>query len=240
MNIYLFHSILIHIAFVIILMQLTIKSKNSLNNKKYYIDFISSKTHIIENIITNNSISETEKKDISNIKKEEVKKIDKFETKEKVVKNQKQIDDPDYLYKNISKLKPSMAKETPTILNENLNIKDENNKHKTDMYITQDQGGGIKTDNDFPYPWYISKLRTKLWDNWQEQTIIAKEVSAIIKFKIHRNGEILDIEIDKSSGNKLFDYSALNSVIKIKNFDPLPIDFKDNYLTVYVEFKSTY
>jgi TonB family protein len=60
----------------------------------------------------------------------------------------------------------------------------------------------------------------------------------IIYFQINRDGTIdNDIKISKSSGNNGFDQNAINAVKSAAPFKPLPMDFKDNSLSVYFEFK---
>lgn len=234
MNIYLLHSILVHTVLIVIVLLIPLKTSKKSSPKRYYIDFISSK-HQIVNYETSQGISQitTQKNKEEFPTKQQKSKPTEPHPKTNSIKT-KQIDDPDYLYKNVSKIKPSMAEEESSFLGEITN-------QKYNLSSTQTlDSTPIKTDSDFPYPWYISKLRSTLWDSWQEEVITAKNLSVIVKFKIIKSGEIRGIEIEKTSGNKLFDFSALNSVMKIKKFQPLPPDFKDDYLTVYVEFKSTY
>lgn len=207
------------------------KSKTTAN-QKYYIDFLSSKPFIVTPQNTSNqSIKENPNKSLG---------LEKRNEKEKQQENLKQnrsqqIEDKDYLYKNAS-LKPSMIDEKSSIL-------DEKNKDISDLkgdLQTQKEtsGGGILTDEKFPYPWYITKLRSALWDSWQAKNVYSKNTSAVVKFLIYPNGEIKNVRIEKSSGNRLFDYSVLSAVTDIKKVDPLPADFFEDYLTVYVEFKS--
>lgn len=231
MNVYLFHSFLFHVIVIMIVLKFNFSTKTL--TKKYYIDFISSKPQVVTRGFDNNTQIDKQKSS-NNTKEVETQKqqIDKKETKT-TKQEYKQIEDPDYLYKNSEVIKPSMANEESSILNEI------NNKY-TNSNTTQELtgSGGIKTDTDFPYPWYITKLRAKLWDNWQTQNIISQNISAIVKFRIYPNGEIRDVNIEKKSGNRLFDHSVINTINSIKNVDPLPSDFSEDYLTVYVEFKA--
>ncbi|MCX7905577.1 MAG: TonB family protein [Elusimicrobiales bacterium] len=232
MSNHIIYSTIIHI--IIMMLVYTMEIKNETNNKKYYIDFLSSQTQIISPNFNNLENNEKEKK--INEKVLETKEIKKNQyNKNETLKaevNKKQIEDPDYLYKNIN-LTPSMAKEKSSIIEETVS--------KVNNSISENHSNSnqlIRTDTDFPYPWYITKLRGKLWDSWQSQNIISPSNIVVVKFKIYQNGEIKDIKIEKSSGNKLFDHSAISAVSSIKRVDPLPTDFEEDHLIVYVEFKS--
>lgn len=100
------------------------------------------------------------------------------------------------------------------------------------------QEGGVKAEfADFPYPWYITQVRASLWNEWSKRMPTSGEVACVAVFKITQNGKIKDLEIEKSSGNKLFDFAASASVQSAADFPPLPEDYKEDELTVHVEFK---
>ncbi len=225
MNVYIFPSILIHLFVFVLFFKTSVANKNT---KKYYIDFISSKPTVITEMNVNKNTSfpssdqiEKQQQNISEKRKEK-----KIKTPAKI-----QIEDPDYIYTNV---KPSMANEESAIINNN------SSKHTTPQQTNLiSTSSAIKTDKDFPYPWYITKLRTILFDSWQSKNISSKNISAVVKFRIYPNGEIRNITLEKSSLNNLFDYSVISAVSDIKKVDPLPADFFEDYLTVYVEFKSS-
>lgn len=227
MKIYILYSFLLHTFIFSLILFAGIKS-NNMQNRIYYIDFVG-KSEIItpqNNINIKNAIKQ---------KKEIKEKTEDFNTKKDNLKKQKeeikQIEDPDYLYTNI---KPSMIDEEPEILNEKSNSNTVNSENNS---TAVSHSGGITTDKEFPYPWYITKLREKLWDVWQKKPTGNTNLSAVVKFIITRNGTIKNIKIEKSSGNDSFDKMALSAVFEIEKFEPLPDDFFESYLTVYVEFK---
>jgi outer membrane biosynthesis protein TonB len=53
-----------------------------------------------------------------------------------------------------------------------------------------------------------------------------------------RDGSIRNVIIYNSTGNRIFDEMVISTIYGIKKFDPLPKDFSEDYLSVYVEFKS--
>lgn len=227
MNYSVFYSFSIHI----VLFGLIFISQKTFSNskpKQYYIDFIG-KTQVTtqgpESEIKTNQPKETEKADIE-------KKSEKIPIKPNI-KTPKQVEDPDYLYTNVKNIKPSMALEESEIM------KSESKNFNNSEPNTTQSSSGIRTDSDFPYPWYITKLRTKLYDSWQSRDITSKNLKAIVRFKIFSDGEISSIRIESSSGNRLFDQSVISTVAEIKRFDPLPSDFREDFLTIYVEFKTS-
>ncbi|MGC8867887.1 MAG: TonB family protein, partial [Elusimicrobiales bacterium] len=135
---------------------------------------------------------------------------------------------------NTRNIKPSMAYEKSTIIDEDKSAYNITTYNSTSSSASSE----IKTDKDFPYPYYITRLREVLFDSWKSKNVSATNISAIVKFRIYPNGEIRNISIEKSSSNNLFDYSVLSAVSEIKKVDPLPADFFEDYLTVYVEFKA--
>lgn len=102
-----------------------------------------------------------------------------------------------------------------------------------------DTGGSAITAEfpNFPYPWYITQVRAALWNEWSTRMPSAVAISTVVGFRIQRNGKIEGVKVDKSSGNKLFDFAALSSAEQAAPFPPLPSDYKDSVLDVHVEFK---
>ena len=88
------------------------------------------------------------------------------------------------------------------------------------------------------YSDYMSKLRTKIFDNWETPEYI-EEGHASVVFKISRNGEILSCEISESSGNEEFDNSALQALNKAEPFDSFPQETSRNSLTIQYNFDTS-
>ncbi|HBA62111.1 MAG TPA: hypothetical protein DCZ92_15115 [Elusimicrobia bacterium] len=100
-------------------------------------------------------------------------------------------------------------------------------------------GASLVTDSDnFPYPWYITQVREALWNAWTGKMPSGGELRCTVKFTIRRNGAIKGVSVEKSSGNRLFDYAAETSVESAAPFAGLPDDFFEDSLTVHVEFKA--
>lgn len=100
-------------------------------------------------------------------------------------------------------------------------------------------GASLVTDSDnFPYPWYITQVREALWNAWTGKMPSGGALRCTMKFTIKRDGSITSVSVEKSSGNRLFDYAAQTSAESAAPFAPLPDDFFEDSLTVHVEFKA--
>ena len=100
-------------------------------------------------------------------------------------------------------------------------------------------GSPVVTDfSNFPYPWYITRVREALWNSWTEKMPSSGLLKCTVRFDILRGGALKDISVERSSGNRLFDYAAESSVGNAGPFPPLPDDFYEDTLTVHVEFKT--
>ena len=92
--------------------------------------------------------------------------------------------------------------------------------------------------SNFPYPWYITRVREALWNSWMQKMPSSGELKCTVKFAINRGGSVSDISVEDSSGNRLFDNAAETSVENSGPFPHLPDDFYEDSLTVHVEFKT--
>lgn len=218
MSNYYIYSTLAHIVLISFLFLIGL-NRASNKQKQYYIDFIGeSKIETIQNPSSGQDkkeIIESEAKKKADINQKENKKEDYF--------------DKDDFFKDSSNLRPSMAKESSQIL---ANYSKDNNAGSSSS------NSSINADSNFPYPWYITQIRELLWDSWRKIMPANSSLKCIITFKILRGGEKKDIEIEHSSGNRMFDQSALSAVENSDKFPSLPDDFYEDYLTVHVEFKN--
>lgn len=77
------------------------------------------------------------------------------------------------------------------------------------------QGKGTGKDTDF----YYSIISRKIWQQWTYPNSRASELEVIISIKIDKKGEVISQKVEKSSGNLLFDRSAIKAISKAS---PLP------------------
>lgn len=101
------------------------------------------------------------------------------------------------------------------------------------------EGGNIQTDfATFPYPWYITQVRNQLWSQWEKRRPAGVTLGTLISFAIDRDGKIKNLKIEKSSGDESFDFAAKSAVVNAGPFQPLPMFYEKDELTVTVEFKQ--
>lgn len=105
----------------------------------------------------------------------------------------------------------------------------------------QFEGGNIQTDfANFPYPWYISQIRNAMWSEWEKRRPEGSKLGALVSFAIARDGKIKNLKVTRSSGDDTFDFAATSAVINAGPFQPLPMYYEKEELTVSVEFKQEY
>jgi TonB family protein len=96
--------------------------------------------------------------------------------------------------------------------------------------------GGVKLDADnFCCPEYILDMRERINKNWSQNQQIAGTV--IMKFTIQRNGQITDIQVERSSGNAVLDIAAQRSLINTRMLAPLPAGYSGQRLGVQLIFE---
>ncbi|MCU0290217.1 MAG: TonB C-terminal domain-containing protein [Acidobacteria bacterium] len=85
----------------------------------------------------------------------------------------------------------------------------------------------------FPYAYYIEKLKNNISSCWYSSLVspgLKGKFTAIVYFKILRNGQISELELEKESGNKSLDLSSKRAISEAAPFPPLPSDFPGQYL----------
>jgi protein TonB len=111
----------------------------------------------------------------------------------------------------------------------------------------EEKGGGeggngspvVADFSNFPYPWYITQVREALWNSWTQRMPSSGMLKCTVRFEIQRGGTVSAVAVERSSGNRLFDYAAETAVESSAPFPVLPDDFYEDALTVHVEFKTT-
>jgi colicin import membrane protein len=82
------------------------------------------------------------------------------------------------------------------------------------------KGGGSLMDD------YYSRITRDIWQNWVFPETGTKNLEAIISIKILRDGSLHVNRIEKSSGNSLFDRSALRAIAKASPVTPPPYEME--------------
>ncbi|MFH2011178.1 MAG: energy transducer TonB [Pseudomonadota bacterium] len=185
------------------------------------------------------------KKTIPKPTKKITKEVPVVSLNKKVIKNKdrelnKKIEDA------INRIK-SENKESDDKIEEAINrIKKESSEQGNSTaktYAPHGEGGVIVSGiADLRYKIYYTIIWGRIKEGWiLPESLIKnkKDLEAIVSFKILRNGEIMDISFEKSSGNSYFDKSALRAVEKANPLPSLPADHKEVYLEIGVRFHSS-
>lgn len=97
-------------------------------------------------------------------------------------------------------------------------------------------GGQISLDTaQFPYTYYTNMIVKKIGRNWQWGTGFG-QMKTVLYFKIRRSGDITDVGVKKSSGDRLFDQQAVRAIKLSSPFPPLPDGYSGDDLGVFFEF----
>jgi len=99
-------------------------------------------------------------------------------------------------------------------------------------------GSGITglEGGDFPYQRYIEGMHRRIGSNWFRPQVVPG-TTAIIYFRIQRDGRISDAKVETSSGNGTFDRAALSAIRSSSPLNPLPFGYDGTYLGVHLTFK---
>jgi len=92
-------------------------------------------------------------------------------------------------------------------------------------------GSRLGVDNpEFTYGYYLDRLLSLIDAQWQRPNM--GEVTAVVHFRIARDGSIDDLRVAESSGYNSFDFAAVRAVESAAPFPPLPRGFKGDSLGV--------
>jgi protein TonB len=98
--------------------------------------------------------------------------------------------------------------------------------------------GSISIDGgNFPFASYISRMRQKIATTWEVPAgTEGLERSAVVYFRVHRDGSVSNVEVEKSSAIQLFDRSCQRAVIEAAPLPPLPREYNDEFVAVHFSF----
>jgi protein TonB len=99
--------------------------------------------------------------------------------------------------------------------------------------------GSIAVDaSDFPFTYYLRLIQSKIGERWTPPRAAASGGErVVVLFEIQRDGQIREPSVERSSGNTLYDQSALRAVMEASPFPPLPPEFKASSLRVHFGFE---
>lgn len=93
---------------------------------------------------------------------------------------------------------------------------------------------------NFPYTYYLTIITERVSANWFSSLVdpgVSGNFQTIIFFKIQKDGQISEVQVEQSSGLTPLDLSALRAVKASAPFPPLPRDYQDAYLGIHLIFE---
>jgi TonB family protein len=95
--------------------------------------------------------------------------------------------------------------------------------------------GGYLDVGNFCCPEYLETMRQLIQQNWNSQQAVAGRVQ--MKFTIRRDGKLVEIEQEQSSGYFALDAAAQRALLTLRALPPLPSAFTEDHLTVHLVFQ---
>jgi TonB family protein len=98
--------------------------------------------------------------------------------------------------------------------------------------------GSVSIDGgDFPFASYVNRMRQKIATAWEVPPgTEGLERSAVVYFRIHRDGSVSNVSVERSSTLPLFDRSCQRAVLEAAPMPPLPREYGDEYVGVHFSF----
>jgi len=96
---------------------------------------------------------------------------------------------------------------------------------------------------DFPYSYYLNLIHFRIRENWRPPYQTLKEdekMTAVVGFRVLRDGNVTGITLEAPSNRFLFDQAAQRAIYAMGKLPPLPQEFSGDFLTVHIEFESVW
>jgi len=104
------------------------------------------------------------------------------------------------------------------------------------VYMPGGSGMGV-TDAEFTA--YYRDLWQRIRSMWSvPEELLEKDLETVMGIRIDRNGKIVDIWEEKSSGDEYFDETALRAVKMASPLPPLPLKYNESTMDVGIKFHS--
>jgi TonB family protein len=204
-------SLALHISFLLISFLLLRQSSQFLMPSSYTINLVSPEA--LKGIERRGRISSETTRDTS-VTKDVPKKNVPMEDVDKKFKKDELIEE------KISAIAAKKRVERIVRLRSVISLKgDVNNKDISETPSINTGKGSISDD-------YYTKIRNQIWQQWVYPDTGKKDLEAIISIRIMKDGTISMQKIEKSSGNPLFDKSAIKALTKANPLSPPPYEME--------------
>jgi protein TonB len=92
---------------------------------------------------------------------------------------------------------------------------------------------------DIEFAWYRASVTAALYSNWRRPILsgISEPMEVSVSFEILRDGSVVNLNIDSSSGAPSLDRSALRAVTEASPLPPLPAQWRESRLSALFAFR---
>ena len=94
-------------------------------------------------------------------------------------------------------------------------------------------------DANFEFAYYLQMVRSQISANWTPPSGAATGARSEVYFRVSRSGALSALRIDVTSGNGIFDQSALRAVVITQQLPPLPLGYSGADLGIHFGFEYT-
>jgi len=98
-------------------------------------------------------------------------------------------------------------------------------------------GGTPGIPADFQFTYYVDRMLALIESRWFKPAV-PEDTAAQVRFRIHRDGRVDNIELEGSSGSPSFDRAALRALFGANPLPPLPPAYGKSTLTVHLTFSE--
>ncbi|HEV8376665.1 MAG TPA: TonB family protein [Candidatus Polarisedimenticolia bacterium] len=99
--------------------------------------------------------------------------------------------------------------------------------------------GGIVDDPAFQFGWYVSNIQAIVSRNWSQplKPEITGSLVAVVHFRIHKDGRVDEIVLERTSGDSVLDRSAVRALQDSSPLPPLPFQWSKESIGFRFEFE---
>lgn len=124
--------------------------------------------------------------------------------------------------------KPEPSKKTP---------EKTKSQTKSNSIVKTKAGLGARAEG-FEYSYYLNVVLARIGENWINPYATSNyQLKCTVFFIIQRDGSIIEVKIETSSNNQIYDQFCLRAILATQRLPPLPQEFKPNQLKLHLEFE---
>jgi TonB family protein len=113
-------------------------------------------------------------------------------------------------------------------------------EEKAQPYRRQGLGARIEGAEALGYSYYLNIILTRISGNWANPYLgQARKLTATVDFVIERDGQLREVKLEKSSGDRDYDESCVRALLVTDRLPPLPPEFAGPRLRLHLEFEHT-